>query len=274
MLPGMELMGCADLAVPREVMHHVVRVESSFNPYAIGVVGGRLARQPRSLPEAVSTARMLEDRGYNFSLGLAQVNRHNLAGQGLATFEMAFDACPNLRAGSRILADCYRRAGEDWGKALSCYYSGNFVTGFRHGYVQKVLASWRGEGGNVPLLANGLLERRAGHATATATAADLSSIVMRRIQEAVSSAPAEWMLSQPSVSLAAPAAVSSQAAAIVPSQPGTPTAISPEMPRSATDAPVVVQPMNTVPAQSVQGGPLPAIAGPPISPGRDDAFVF
>ncbi|TWT17286.1 lytic transglycosylase domain-containing protein [Luteimonas marina] len=270
----MELMGCADLAVPREVMHHVVRIESSFNPYAIGVVGGRLARQPRSLPEAVSTARMLEERGYNFSLGLAQVNRHNLASQGLATYEMAFDACPNLRAGARILADCHRRAGEDWGKALSCYYSGNFVTGFRHGYVQKVLASWRGEGGSIPLPVIGLVERRAGRATATAAVADLSSIVARRIQEAVAATPAEGMQPQPSMPLAAPVAAASQAVAIVPPQPGTPAAIAPEASRSATDGPVVVQPMNAVPAQSVQGSQLPAVAGPPISPGRDDAFVF
>ena len=133
MLPGMELMGCTGLAVPPTVMEHVVKVESSFNPYAIGVVGGRLARQPRNLPEALSTVQMLEDRGYNFSLGLAQVNRHNLARQGLDSYEKAFDVCPNLRAGSRILAECYGRSGSDWGKAFSCYYSGNFTTGYRHG---------------------------------------------------------------------------------------------------------------------------------------------
>ena len=140
---GMELMDCPSLAVPREVMHHVVRVESSFNPYAIGVVGGRLARQPRNLPEAVATARMLERRGYNFSLGLAQVNRYNLAKQGLRSYEQAFEACPNLQAGSRILAECHGRSGGSWGRAFSCYYSGNFVTGYRHGYVQKVFASMR-----------------------------------------------------------------------------------------------------------------------------------
>lgn len=144
MLPGMELMGCADLAVPAEVMQHVVKVESSSNPYAIGVVGGRLVRQPRSLPEAVSTARMLEEKGYNFSVGLAQVNRYNLAKYGLSDYARAFQVCPNLEAGSRILADCHARAGGDWGKAFSCYYSGNFVTGFRHGYVQKVLSSLAG----------------------------------------------------------------------------------------------------------------------------------
>lgn len=66
MLPGMELMNCPNLAVPKEVMQHVVRVESSNNPYAIGVVGGRLARQPKNLPEALATVRMLESRGYNF----------------------------------------------------------------------------------------------------------------------------------------------------------------------------------------------------------------
>lgn len=38
---------CTDLAVPHDIMHHVVRVESSGNPYAIGVVGGRLQRQPK-----------------------------------------------------------------------------------------------------------------------------------------------------------------------------------------------------------------------------------
>lgn len=141
MLPGIELMGCQDLAVPAEVMQHIIQVESSSNPYAIGVVGGRLVRQPRTLAEALATVRMLEDKGYNFSVGLAQVNRHNLARQGLSDYAQAFQACPNIQAGARILAECHQRAGGDWGKAFSCYYSGNFVTGFRHGYVQKVLDS-------------------------------------------------------------------------------------------------------------------------------------
>lgn len=143
MLPGMELMGCQGLAVPSEVMHHVVRVESSYNRYAIGVVGGRLVRQPKNLPEALATVRMLEGRGFNFSIGLAQVNRYNLDKYGLDSYEEAFEPCANLRAGSKILAECYHRAGRNWGKSFSCYYSGNFSTGFRHGYVQKIYASLR-----------------------------------------------------------------------------------------------------------------------------------
>lgn len=137
MLPGMELLGC-QIDVPASVMQHVVKVESSYNPYAIGVVRGRLARQPRNLDEAVATAKMLEDKGFNFSLGLAQVNRYNLKKYGIKTYEQAFEKCSNLLAGSRILLECNTRAGGHWGKSFSCYYSGNFTTGYREGYVQKI----------------------------------------------------------------------------------------------------------------------------------------
>ena len=126
------------LPVPSTLMAQVMRVESNFNPYAIGVVGGRLARQPRTLSEAVASAQALIQMGKNFSVGIAQVNLHNLQKYGLSSLEAAFSPCQNIQAGARILAECYQRA-HDWGKALSCYYSGNFSTGFRHGYVQKVL---------------------------------------------------------------------------------------------------------------------------------------
>lgn len=139
---------CADLAVPHDIMHHVVRVESSGNPYAIGVVGGRLQRQPKNLAEAVATAKMLEQKGFNFSLGLAQVNRYNLKKYGLHSYEHAFQVCPNVKAGSHILRECYNRA-KDWGKSFSCYYSGNFVTGYKHGYVQKIFSSM-GKGRAIP----------------------------------------------------------------------------------------------------------------------------
>ena len=76
------MFDCPNLSVPPHIMQHVVNVESSSNPFAIGVVGGRLARQPRTLGEAISTAKMLEQNGYNFSLGVAQVNRYNLAKYG------------------------------------------------------------------------------------------------------------------------------------------------------------------------------------------------
>ncbi len=141
MLTGLELMSCPNQAVPAEVMHHIVHVESGYNPFAIGVVGGQLVRQPQNLDEAIATAQMLETKGYNYSLGVSQVNRSNLAKYGLDTYAKAFDPCLNLSVGSRILNECYYSSGGDWGKAFSCYYSGDFVTGFRQGYVQKIFAS-------------------------------------------------------------------------------------------------------------------------------------
>ncbi|MFZ5657864.1 MAG: transglycosylase SLT domain-containing protein [Pseudomonadota bacterium] len=253
----MELMDCPNLAVPREVMQHVVRVESSFNPYAIGVVGGRLVRQPRNLAEAVATARMLERRGYNFSLGLAQVNRYNLARQGLASYEQAFQACPNLQAGSRILAECHGRSGGSWGRAFSCYYSGNFVTGYRHGYVRKVFASMRRDASPVDeaqaIEVVGAPPRRAVSApkpTTSIRAASTPSAAARRVAARIVHEPA-----------AAPTATSSTAAA-VPGGPAVavlePDGRPPRLVGATSEA-------GTAPAQQA---PTTPVAVP------DSAFVF
>lgn len=122
---------CAS-SVHENTMQALVRVESNFNPYAIGVVNGAV-KQPRTLDQAIDTAKSLFDDGKNFSLGLAQINIHNLEKYGL-TFESVFNPCDNLKAASAILSDCYNRADgneqEALQKAFSCYYSGNFKTGF------------------------------------------------------------------------------------------------------------------------------------------------
>ncbi len=137
--------------VHRQTMAALARVESGFNPFAIGVVSGRLERQPANKAEAVATAQALEAAGMNFSVGVSQVNRYNLPKYGLS-YEAAFDACQNLHVGALILKDCFDRAKPRFGDdqralqaAFSCYYSGNFSTGFKQdfpgqpSYVQKVL---------------------------------------------------------------------------------------------------------------------------------------
>jgi type IV secretion system protein VirB1 len=134
-------------------MAAIVRTESGFNPYAIGVVNGRLLRQPTSLNEAVATAHALSAGGWNFSVGLAQVNLENWYVYGLNE-QSAFDPCRNLAAGAAILQGCFesaRRAQTDTGAnsqsalraSLSCYASGNFSTGYRTGYVQRVVNNAR-----------------------------------------------------------------------------------------------------------------------------------
>ena len=143
------VMACAP-NVHANTAHALVNVESAFNPWAIGVVGGALVRQPQYRAEAVATARALKATGWNFSVGLGQINVSNFERLGL-TLDSAFEPCANLAAMQTVLTGCFERSSLATASttqrdqtalrnALSCYYSGNFVTGFRHGYVRKVVA--------------------------------------------------------------------------------------------------------------------------------------
>lgn len=121
----------------------LVKTESSFNEFAIGVVGSRV-KQPKSQTEALKTVDKLIREGKNFSIGLAQINKSNFKKFNVTPKDL-FDPCTNLTIAQMILRDCYKRAKgtdqERLSKALSCYYSGNEITGIKHGYVNKVLAS-------------------------------------------------------------------------------------------------------------------------------------
>lgn len=155
MLP-LDFISLAQQCAPQvslSTMAAIVRTESGFNPYAIGVVHGRLERQPTNEAEAVATAQALETGGWNFSVGLAQVNHTNWPAYGLSE-RSAFDPCRNLAAGAAILQGCFELAKRTHMSvpvdsqstlraSLSCYGSGDFSTGFRTGYVQRVLGNVR-----------------------------------------------------------------------------------------------------------------------------------
>ncbi|MDR2031359.1 MAG: lytic transglycosylase domain-containing protein [Azoarcus sp.] len=136
---------CAPWVAP-ETMAAIVRTESSFRPWAIGVNGGaKLARQPESKDEAIATAQWLLDHGYSVDMGLGQINSSNLAKTGL-TVEDAFDPCKNLTAAASILSRnyqaAYRQVKDEQAAlqaALSAYNTGSFTRGLTNGYVQKVL---------------------------------------------------------------------------------------------------------------------------------------
>jgi type IV secretion system protein VirB1 len=133
-------------AVAVSTLRAMATVESGMNPFAIGVVGGALKRQPRSLGEGVSTVNDLIRNNVQFSAGLIQIYVRNWKHHEINA-EAVFDPCQNMRASQAILMNCYLRASKvsessqhALRKAVSCYYSNNFSTGFRHGYVQKVVA--------------------------------------------------------------------------------------------------------------------------------------
>ncbi|HFT8010312.1 TPA: lytic transglycosylase domain-containing protein [Burkholderia cenocepacia] len=129
-----------------QLMGRIGRIESSGNPYAIGVVGGRLVRQPTNRAEALATVKALDAGRWNYSLGIVQVNVHNFDRYGVSAADM-FDPCRNLKTGAAILTECYTRARAADPRndqravhaALSCYYSGDLKAG--RAYAQKVAAA-------------------------------------------------------------------------------------------------------------------------------------
>lgn len=121
-------------------MQQIYHVESGFNPFAIGVVGGRLVRQPKNLGEAVATAQYLAGLGRNFSIGQGQVNQVHFSRLGWdRNIQAGFDVCENVVAAHDIFKKCYARAinsgfnaKQEYSAidaALSCYYSGKLSAG-------------------------------------------------------------------------------------------------------------------------------------------------
>jgi type IV secretion system protein VirB1 len=136
-------------------MRALMVVESRHRPNAIGFKIVRksdgkvfmLNAQPKDRGQAIGWAKWFDANGYKFDAGTAQVNSTNFKAYGV-TVETIFDPCTNIRVGAQILTDCYGRALKKYRDeqvairaALSCYQSGNFSTGFRTGYVGKVVAA-------------------------------------------------------------------------------------------------------------------------------------
>ena len=140
---------CAPLVAPTTA-RALVEVESGFDPLAIHVNGGRLEYQPRNEREAIATAVALRTTGWDFDLGLAQINVRNVDRFGVPLAQ-ALDPCTNLRLMQRILMDCFARASKRSDgfdqialrDALSCYNTGNFREGFGRGYVGRILKAAR-----------------------------------------------------------------------------------------------------------------------------------
>ncbi|GFZ62865.1 type VI secretion protein [Pseudomonas amygdali pv. eriobotryae] len=158
-------MQCAPSIHPA-TLTPIVKTESSFNPYAIGVSGKVLPSQPQSLDEAVLAVKKLVAEGADFSIGLGQINRQHF---DVSRPEPVFEPCTNLRMAARELQACYVKARKTdpdvqsaLHKAISCYYSGNPKRGFKaeaefggSSHVQRVLANAGTTTVTVPALEGG-----------------------------------------------------------------------------------------------------------------------
>lgn len=129
---------CQNVIEP-EIVMRLINNESSGKPFSIGIQGLPSFDQPTNKKDAISSIKSLRKMGFNYSVGLMQVNHTNFKFAGL-THETAFNYCENIEGGAKLFKDCYDRASTKFeGKskkfildsAASCYYSGNFTYGFK-----------------------------------------------------------------------------------------------------------------------------------------------
>lgn len=133
-------------SVAFETLAAVMRTESGFRPFALGVNGpggGPIFPETREAAVALATD-LIGRQGRSVDLGLLQVNSGNLRALGLTVAEV-LDPCTNLAAGARILREGYaaaRRGEADPQRALhvafSRYNTGHPERGFANGYVRRV----------------------------------------------------------------------------------------------------------------------------------------
>lgn len=156
------ILQCAINVAPSTMMA-IIKTESQGNPLALGINKGyRLQSRPKNPEQAAQWATYLEKNNYNFDVGLAQINIKNIHRYGYKASD-ALDPCTNLKMASDILAKNYHGAlssssssHEALQKAISAYNTGNYQSGFRNGYVQKVYANANSKpintSGNIPTI--------------------------------------------------------------------------------------------------------------------------
>ena len=136
---------CAPSVAPETVLA-IIHTESSGEPFALNVNGGRQPAKQSNAADAVATARRYVAAGYSVDLGLGQINSRNMRWLGL-TWETVFDPCTNVAALAHVLTTNYNavKAGRDPQSALrvalSMYNTGSQTRGFRNGYVAKVVGN-------------------------------------------------------------------------------------------------------------------------------------
>jgi type IV secretion system protein VirB1 len=136
---------CAPTVAPETVLA-IIRTESSGEPFALNVNGGRQPARQSNAADAAAVAQQYVAAGYSVDLGLGQINSRNMRWLGL-TWETVFDPCTNVAALGRVLTTNYNavKAGRDpqtaLRVALSMYNTGSQTRGSRNGYVAKVVGN-------------------------------------------------------------------------------------------------------------------------------------
>lgn len=139
---------CSPNVAP-STMVTLIKTESRGNPLAIGLNGAKLKYQPKSESQAIAWIKYLDQHGYNYDVGLGQINVRNIKKYKLGP-EKLFNPCLNVKVAGQILTGNYISSLKKTSNqqlalryALSMYNTGNSYSGFSNGYLERVLMNIR-----------------------------------------------------------------------------------------------------------------------------------
>lgn len=139
MLPVADLMQQCAPQVSPVLMQALVRTESAWRPFAIGMDAKHgTVKQPDTLDEAIATAKSLAASGKKFSVGLAQIHISNVNHFGLS-WEQAFNPCTNLALGQKLLWSFYNQAAASGYAGTSAVWAA--LRGYNSGGVHRTVSN-------------------------------------------------------------------------------------------------------------------------------------
>jgi type IV secretion system protein VirB1 len=137
---------CAPTVAPGTLLSFA-RAESGLDPLAIHSNTDGRSYHPTTKAEAVAIASRLIAAGHSIDAGFMQINSSNLGWLGLSITQ-AFDLCPSIQAGARVLHTGYDPCMDAGGEAQAClkiaastYNTGSPTRGFANGYVMRIAAT-------------------------------------------------------------------------------------------------------------------------------------
>ena len=165
---GVATAGCIkeairDYSLNPAVFYAILSVESGMNPYALEIM---TFREDKNIPcpfvssgrrkiyscvfktkgEAIRLLEYAHSKGYDYSVGLGQINRWWVDKLGLNPKKL-LNPCYNSRLSAYILDLCWKRYGDSW-KTIDCYNKGEGRASEVSAYVlniYKELERWRGK---------------------------------------------------------------------------------------------------------------------------------
>mgnify|MGYP001770675430 CR=1 FL=1 len=102
--------------VPQALLIAIAKVESGFRPWVINInQNGKSVKviNPKSLTEALVYVRYLHDNGYNYDVGIGQINVWNIKRLKLQP-EQLLDPCNNIKVSAYILRENINKYGLTW----------------------------------------------------------------------------------------------------------------------------------------------------------------